>query len=142
MRWVMRSKIHNATVTEANPAYVGSITIDEALLERVGLWAGEKVLVVSNTSGMRLETYVIRGPRGSGCLCMNGAAAHLIGAGEQIIVMGFELTDRPIEGKAALVDGTNRFVRWLGEAHAETVDRDLPGNAVVVDGAEATLYPE
>ena len=102
MRWVMRSKIHNATVTEANPAYVGSITIDEDLLERVGLWVGEKVLVVSNTSGARLETYVIRGPRGSGCLCMNGAAAHLIGAGEQVIVMGFELTDRPLQARAAL----------------------------------------
>lgn len=119
MRWVIRSKIHNATVTEANIAYVGSITIDEDLLDRVGLWAGEKVLVVSNTSGARLETYVIRGARGSGCICMNGAAAHLIQEGEQIIIMGFELTDRPVLAKAALVDGRNRFVRWLGEEHRE-----------------------
>lgn len=122
MRWVMRSKIHNATVTEANLAYVGSITIDEDLLDRVGLWSGEKVLVVSNTSGARLETYVIVGPRGSGCICMNGAAAHLIQEGEQIIIMGFELTDRPLEPKAILVDGQNRFVRWLGEEAATTVD--------------------
>ena len=66
MRWVIRSKIHNATVTEANVAYIGSITIDEDLLDRTGLWVGEKVLVVSNTSGARLETYIIAGPRGSG----------------------------------------------------------------------------
>ncbi len=115
MRWLMRSKIHNAVVTEANLAYVGSITIDQDLLDRVGLWAGERVLVVSNTSGARLETYVIVGERGSGAMCMNGAAAHLIGKGEQIIVMGFELTDVPIHPRAALVDSRNRFVRHLME---------------------------
>jgi aspartate 1-decarboxylase len=121
MRWVMRSKIHNATVTEANLAYVGSITIDEDLLDAVGLWPGEKVLVVSNTCGARLETYVIAGPRGSGAMCMNGAAAHLIGEGEQIIVIGFELTEAPVEPRAALVDSSNRFVRYLGEAANKTV---------------------
>ena len=77
MRWLMRSKIHNATVTEANLAYIGSITIDEDLVDMVGLWPGEKVLVVSNTSGARLETYVIAGPRGSGCICVNGATTIL-----------------------------------------------------------------
>jgi aspartate 1-decarboxylase len=121
MRWLMRSKIHNATVTEANLAYVGSITIDEDLLDRVGLWPGERVLVVSNTSGARLETYVIAGERGSGSMCMNGAAAHLIGAGEQIIVMGFELTDRPIVPRTILVDQRNRFVRDLSEAAGRVV---------------------
>ncbi len=126
MRWVMRSKIHNATVTEANVNYVGSITIDEDLLDRVGLWPGEKVLVVSNSSGARLETYTIRGPRGSGCICMNGAAAHQIAEGEQIIVMGFELTDRPLRARAALVDGDNRFVRWLGDGHRETAALEEP----------------
>jgi aspartate 1-decarboxylase len=125
MRWVMRSKIHNATVTEANLAYVGSITIDEDLLDAVGLWPGEKVLVVSNTCGARLETYVIAGVRGSGAMCMNGAAAHLIGEGEQIIVMGFELTDAPLPARAALVDGANRFVRYLGEAAGRTVEEAL-----------------
>jgi aspartate 1-decarboxylase len=122
MRWVMRSQIHTATVTEANLAYVGSITIDEDLLDRVGLWPGEKVLVVSNTSGARLETYVIVGPRGSGSICMNGAAAHLISTGEQVIIMGFELTERPLHPRAALVDGQNRFVRWLGERYHETAE--------------------
>lgn len=119
MRWVLRSKIHNATVTEANLAYVGSITIDSDLIEAVGLWPGERVLVVSNTSGARLETYVIAAPHGSGVICMNGAAAHMIGAGEQIIVMGFELVDRPIKPKLALVDGDNVFVRWLEDAPME-----------------------
>ena len=115
MRGLMRSKIHNATVTEANLAYVGSITIDEDLMDKVELWPGERVLVVSNTSGARLETYVIAGERGSGDICMNGAAAHLIGEGEQIIVMGFELSAALLTPKAALVDGANRFVRFLAE---------------------------
>lgn len=115
MRWLMRSKIHNATVTEANLAYVGSITIDENLLDLVGLWPGERVLVVSNTSGARLETYVIAGERGSGAMCMNGAAAHLISAGEQIIVMGFELADKPVNPKVILVNEGNEFIRWLAE---------------------------
>ena len=122
MRWLMRSKIHNATVTEANLAYIGSITIDTDLMDKVGLWAGERVLVVSNTSGARLETYVIAGERGSGAICMNGAAAHLIAEGEQIIVMGFELTDRPIRPRAALVDTQNQFVRYLAETPATTVE--------------------
>ena len=122
MRWLMRSKIHNATVTEANLAYVGSITIDQDLLDKVGLWPGERVLVVSNTSGARLETYVIAGERGSGDICMNGAAAHLIGEGEQIIIMGFELSATPVKPKAALVDGANRFVRYLAETSRVRVE--------------------
>ena len=113
MRWVLRSKIHKATVTDANVAYVGSITIDEELIERVGLWPGEKVLVVSNTSGARLETYVIAGERGAGVINMNGAAAHLIKRGEEIIIIGFELTERPIVPRQILVDRDNRFVRDL-----------------------------
>lgn len=121
MRWIMRSKIHNATVTEANLAYIGSITIDQNLLDRVGLWAGERVLVVSNTSGARLETYVISGPRGSGAIAMNGAAAHLITRGEQIIIMGFELCDAPIEPQVILVDEQNCFVRDLSEVASTTL---------------------
>ena len=115
MRWVMRSKIHNATVTEANLAYVGSITIDADLIERTGLWVGEKVLVVSNTNGARLETYVIEGERHSGAICMNGAAAHLIKQGHQIIIMGFELVANPVQPQVILVDEKNRFVRHLAE---------------------------
>ncbi|KPF66322.1 aspartate decarboxylase [alpha proteobacterium AAP81b] len=121
MRWLMRSKIHNATVTEANLAYVGSISIDADLLDRVGLWPGEKVLVVSNTSGARLETYVLTAPRGSGYIAMNGAAAHLIEAGEQIIIMGFELAAAPVEPRVILVDSDNRFLRDLSEVAGQTV---------------------
>lgn len=115
MRWVMRSKIHNATVTEANLAYVGSITIDSDLLDAVGMWPGEKVLVVSNTSGARLETYTIAGERGSGEICVNGAAAHLIGEGEEVIIIGFELAAEPIIPQVVLVDRQNRIVRRLVE---------------------------
>lgn len=114
MRFLIRSKLHNATVTEARLDYIGSITIDEDLMERAGFWVGERVLVVSNTSGARLETYTIAGQRRSGTICMNGAAAHLIKAQEEIIVMGFELTDRPLTPKIILVDKSNRFVKELG----------------------------
>jgi len=113
MRWILRSKIHKAVVTEANLEYVGSITIDEALLQKVGLWPGEKVLVVSNSSGARLETYVIAGERDSGIICMNGAAAHLVQPGEEIIIMGFELTDQTVKPLIVLVDSHNRFVRYI-----------------------------
>lgn len=113
MRWVLRSKIHKATVTEARPDYVGSITIDLTLMEMVGIWPGEKVLVISNTTGARLETYAIQGQRRSGVICMNGGAAHVIKEGEEIIIMGFELCAAPIVPKVILVDSGNKFVRWL-----------------------------
>lgn len=119
MRWVMRSKLHNGYVTDANVAYVGSIEIDEDLVDAVGLWVGEKVLVVSNTSGARLETYVIAGRRGTGVISMNGAAAKLIGTGEQVIVMGFELSAQPIKPKVVLLDEKNRIERWLEGEHNE-----------------------
>ncbi len=122
MRWVLRSKIHKAYVTEANLNYVGSITIDEDLIDAVGLWPNEKVMVVSNTSGARLETYVIRGEAGSGEICMNGAAAHLIEVGEEIIIMGFELTDKAVAPKVILTDRSNRIVRYLTEAAGTVVD--------------------
>lgn len=115
VRWFLRSKIHNATVTEANIDYIGSITIDVALMEAVGLEVGEKVLVVSNTSGARLETYTIAGERNSGTVQMNGAAAHLIRRGEQIIVMGFELSDTPVQPKVILTGPENRSPQSLSE---------------------------
>ncbi len=113
MRWLLRSKIHKATVTEADLSYIGSITIDSDLMDKVGLMEGEKVLITSNTSGARLETYTIRGERGSGTICMNGASAHLIKAGEEIIIMGFEMTDKPITPTVILVDERNAFLRYL-----------------------------
>jgi len=113
MRWLLRSKIHNATVTDARLDYIGSITIDEDLVERTGLLIGEKVLVVDNTNGARVETYAIRGKRGSGVICMNGASAHLVKKGDQVIIMGFELGDKAIKPRIILVDKINRFVRDL-----------------------------
>lgn len=113
MRWVLRSKLHNGRVTDANLSYVGSIEIDMDLVDAVGMWEGERVLVVSNTSGARLETYIIAGERGSGMISINGAAAHLIGKGEQVIVMGFELSDKPLQPQVVLLDDENRLVRWL-----------------------------
>jgi aspartate 1-decarboxylase len=113
MRFVMSSKIHKATVTDADPSYIGSISIDSCLMERAELWPGERVLVVSNTSGARLETYTIPAEPNSGMVCMNGACAHLISVGEEIIIMGFTLSDRPLKATAALVDRCNRFVRYL-----------------------------
>lgn len=113
MRWFLRSKITHAIVTDSNLEYIGSITIDEDLIEKAGLNIGEKVLVVSNTSGARLETYIIKGEPGSGAIEMNGAAAHLIKTGEEIIVMGFELTEGPITPQIVLVDKLNKFVKYL-----------------------------
>lgn len=100
-------------VTEANIEYIGSITIDRELIEKTGLGIGEKVLVVSNTSGSRLETYVIEGEFGSGVICMNGAAAHLIKKDEEIIIMGFELSEKEVKPLSILVDKNNKFLKFL-----------------------------
>lgn len=112
-RELLQSKIHQAIVTEANVDYVGSVTIDPELLDKIDLWPGQKVLIVSNTSGARLETYVIKGKRHSGEICINGAAAHLIKKGEEVIIISFAFSDRPIEPKCILVDKNNHFVRYL-----------------------------
>lgn len=113
MRWMLRSKIHKAIVTQADLNYIGSITIDEDLINKAGFYSGEKVMVVSNTSGVRLETYIIAGKKDSGIICMNGASAHLIKVGEEIIIMGFELADKPIAAKNILVDSNNKFIKYL-----------------------------
>ena len=113
MRFFLHSKIHQATVTEADLGYVGSITVDEDLIEKTDFIPGEKVLVVDNTNGARLETYIIAGERGSGTICMNGAASHLIKKGDEIIIIGFELSDKPIKPKNILVDKKNKFLRFL-----------------------------
>lgn len=125
MRSYLRSKIHKAIVTQANLHYVGSITIDAALLQKADLLPGERVMVVSNTSGARLETYVIEGEWLSGCICMNGAAAHHIKEGEEIIIMGFELAEKPVRQSIVLVDHQNRFVRMLEEKPMSVVPSDI-----------------
>ncbi len=90
---VVKSKLHRVSVTEANLNYIGSITIDEDLMEAANLIAGEKVQVVNNNNGERLETYVITGERGSGKICLNGAAARKVQPGDIIIIMSYALMD-------------------------------------------------
>ena len=90
---VVKSKIHRVTVTEANLNYIGSITIDEDLLDAANLIANEKVSIVNNNNGERIETYIIKGERGSGVVCLNGAAARKAQPGDIIIVMSYAMMD-------------------------------------------------
>ena len=90
---VMKSKIHCARVTEANLNYMGGITIDEDLMDAANLIAGEKVAIVDNNNGERFETYIIKGERGSGCICLNGAAARKVQVGDIVIIMSYALMD-------------------------------------------------
>ncbi len=113
MRCLLRAKIHRAVITDANPEYIGSITIDEELLKKVDIWPGEKVLIADVDNGARFETYVVAGKPGSGTVCVNGSAAKLVNKGEKLIIMAFEYTDSPIIAKVALVDERNRFTRSL-----------------------------
>ncbi|GIP41629.1 aspartate 1-decarboxylase [Paenibacillus sp. J45TS6] len=92
-RTLMKSKIHRATVTEANLNYVGSITIDRDLMEAADIFENEKVQIVNNNNGARLETYVIPGPRGSGTICLNGAAARLVQPGDTVIIISYAMMD-------------------------------------------------
>lgn len=89
----MKSKLHCVRVTEANLNYMGSITIDEDLMDAANLIAGEKVQIVDNNNGERFETYVIKGERGSGCICLNGAAARKVQVGDIIIIISYALLD-------------------------------------------------
>lgn len=90
---VLKSKLHCVTVTEANLNYMGSITIDEDLMDAAGMIAGEKVHVVNNNNGERFETYIIKGERGSGCICLNGAAARKVQVGDVCIIISYALLD-------------------------------------------------
>lgn len=110
---LLKSKIHRATVTEANVDYIGSITIDRDLIERAGLLPGELVHVWNVDNGERLETYVMVGERGSGTICINGAAAHKVEVGHRVIITAFVLTDERIQPKMILVDECNRFVQEM-----------------------------
>lgn len=90
---VLKSKLHCVTVTEANLNYMGSITIDEDLMDAAGMIAGEKVQIVDNNNGERFETYIIKGERGTGCICLNGAAARKVQVGDVVIIMSYALMD-------------------------------------------------
>ena len=90
---ILKSKIHRVTVTESCLDYIGSITIDEDLMDAANLIANEKVQIVDNNNGNRFETYVIKGERGSGVICLNGAAAHLVTVGDVVIIMAFAMME-------------------------------------------------
>lgn len=124
-RTMMNGKIHRATVTEANLNYVGSITIDEDLLDAVGMAANEKVAIVNNNNGARLETYIIPGERGSGVVCLNGAAARLVQEGDIVIIISYVLvpeekvqSHRP---KVAIMDENNRIKELISAEPAHTI---------------------
>lgn len=122
-RTLMNSKIHRATVTEANLNYVGSITIDEDILDAVGIAVNEKVQVVNNNNGARLETYVIPGKRGSGVICLNGAAARLVQPGDTVIIISYVLVpEEKVKDHVptvAIMDEKNRIAQLIkGEKEA------------------------
>ena len=111
MRWMLRGKIHRATVTATRLDYEGSITIDEDLLDKAGVWVGEKVSIANVNNGARFDTYVFRCDRGTGIVALNGAAARLCAKGDKIIIMGYELTSEPIRAKVVLVDDDNKAIK-------------------------------
>ena len=113
MRILMRSKIHRATVTNCDEDYIGSIVIDQDLMDRSNIWEHEKVLICDIDNGNRFETYAISGARGSGIISVQGAAAKLTNPGHKVIIMAFEVTDEPVEPRAILVNQTNEFVEYL-----------------------------
>jgi aspartate 1-decarboxylase len=110
LRSLLKSKIHRATVTDANIEYEGSITIPTDLMAAADLWEGEKVLVTSATNGARLETYVIPGPAGSGQIVINGPAAHLINTGHRVTIMGFGFSEIPVKPMRILMNDLNEVV--------------------------------
>ena len=120
MRIMMKSKIHRATVTQADVDYEGSITIDRTLLDATDLLPNEAVCVWNVTNGNRFETYVVEGERDSGCICVNGAAAHLVDPGDLVIIAAFAWMDeeaaRVYQPKVVFVDEQNR----IREKRAET----------------------
>ena len=122
---MMHGKIHRATVTEANLEYVGSITIDEDLLEASGILPGERVQIVNNNNGARLETYTIPGERGSGVICLNGAAARCAMKGDIVIIIAYAQMDekeaRELKPKVVLVYEKNHIVRNFAEKANATV---------------------
>ena len=124
MRIMMKSKIHRATVTQADLDYVGSVTLDASLMEAADLLEGEQVAIVDITNGARIETYVIPGQRGSGVIGINGAAAHLVHPGDLVIIMSYAMvTDaeaKALEPRVVHVDEKNRIVK-LGNDAAEPV---------------------
>lgn len=154
-RTMLKSKIHRATVTQADLQYVGSVTVDPVLMEAADLLAGEQVTIVDVTNGARLETYVIEGERGTGVLGINGAAAHLVHPGDLVILIAYGMMDSAeaaaFRPKVIFVDGANRILDAGAEpvhapADSGLVNGDAPAEppAETVDAAmlDALLQPE
>ncbi|MGK9266359.1 aspartate 1-decarboxylase [Bacillus inaquosorum] len=124
-RTMMSGKLHRATVTEANLNYVGSITIDEDLIDAVGMLPNEKVQIVNNNNGERLETYIIPGKRGSGVICLNGAAARLVQEGDKVIIISYKMmSDQEAashQPKVAVLNDQNKIEQMLGNEPAHTI---------------------
>ncbi len=124
-RTMLGGKIHRATVTEADLNYVGSITIDQDLLDAAGILVNEKVAIVNNNNGERFETYTIPGKRGSGVVCLNGAAARLVQKGDIVIIMSYVMLSEPEiaahEPKVVLVDEHNKICDILSYEPPHTV---------------------
>ena len=114
LHYMLKGKIHTATVTEANLNYMGSITVDEDLLDAAGILVGERVQVVNNNNGARLETYTIAGERGSGVICLNGAAARLAQVGDVVIIMCYAMMTneeaKTIVPDVIIVDKENKII--------------------------------
>jgi aspartate 1-decarboxylase len=125
LRTMMKSKLHRATVTEANLNYVGSITIDQDLIELIDVYENEKVQIVDNNNGSRFETYVIPGPRGSGVICLNGAAARLVQPGDKIIIISYGMMTseeaRNYKPLIAILDENNQVVQTTKEEPHSTM---------------------
>ena len=122
---MLKGKIHRATVTQAEVDYVGSITIDQDLMDAAGLLEYEKVQVVDINNGNRLETYTLKGERGSGIICLNGAAAKLVDVGDLVIIMAYaqcsEETAKTVRPHVVLVDGNNKITETFDyEQHGES----------------------
>ncbi|MGM0854424.1 MAG: aspartate 1-decarboxylase [Bacillota bacterium] len=124
-RTMMSGKIHRATVTEANLDYVGSITIDQDILDAVGMMANEKVQIVNNNNGARLETYIIPGERGSGVICLNGAAARLVQKGDIVIIISYKLVAEEMAHdhipKVAIMGENNHIIDMIGTEPEATI---------------------
>lgn len=123
-RTIFKSKLHRATVTEANLNYVGSITIDEDLMDAADILINEKVQIVNNNNGARLETYVIPGERGSGVICLNGAAARLVQPGDKVIIITYAIMDQQeisdFKPTVVFVDDNNKILEIKSaEKHGE-----------------------
>ena len=144
LRTMLTSKIHRATVTQADLHYVGSVTVDQDLLDAADLLAGEKVAIVDITNGARLEPYVIPGPRGSGVIGINGAAARLVHVGDLVILIAYGVMDdaeaRTRQPKVVFVDSENRFVGTGGDPAEALPQQEGLVRGDALDGDAALVW--